>query len=239
MTNQLSENDMGQTSPQSLGTELMTASVSRRRFLIGSTVAAGLAVVTAACGSDDDDNASAGGGTTDTTGSDGQGGKKLSGDAAIAEFAAGLEVLAVNTYKSALDAATAGKLGAVPPAVATFVQTAMGHHQEHLDALNGVVTGAGGSEVTEPNAALEPTVKDMLSKVKDVKGAADLALTLEDIAAQTYLSVIPVLKSKEAIKLVGSIQVVDQQHQSILLYALGKYPVPETFQKTDKAAKPA
>lgn len=235
MTNQLSENDMDQTSPESLGTELMTASVSRRKFLIGSTVAAGLAIVTAACGSDDDDAAT----TDDTTGTDGEGGKKLSGDAAIAEFAAGLEVLAVNTYKSALDAATAGKLGEVPPAVATFVQTAMGHHQEHLDALNEVVTGSGGSKVTEPNAGLEPTVQDMLSKVKDVPGAANLALLLEDIAAQTYLSVIPVLKSKEAIKLAGSIQVVDQQHQSILLYALGKYPVPETFQKTDKAAKPA
>ncbi|HUP70964.1 MAG TPA: ferritin-like domain-containing protein [Acidimicrobiales bacterium] len=237
MTNQLSENDMNQTNPESLGTELMTASVSRRRFLIGSTVAAGLAVVTAACGSDDDKAST--GGATDTNGAGGEGGKKLSGDAAIAEFAAGLEVLAVNTYKSALDAATAGKLGPLPPAVATYVQTAMAHHQEHLDALNEVVTGSGGTKVTEPNAGLEPTVQDMLSKVKDVPGAANLALLLEDIAAQTYLSVIPVLKSKEAIKLAGSIQVVDQQHQSILLYALGKYPVPETFQKTDNAAKPA
>jgi len=236
--NQLSENDMNQT-PEALGTELMTASVSRRKFLIGTSVAAGLAVVTAACGKDDKKTATTTpGDTTDSSAPDG-GGKTLSGDAAIAEFAAGLEVLAVNTYKSALDAATAGKLGPVPPAVATYVQTAMAHHQEHLDALNEVVTGAGGSKVTTPNAGLEPTVKTMLSQVKDVGGAANLALTLEDIAAQTYLSVIPVLKSKEAIKLVGSILVVDQQHQSILLYALGKYPVPEVFMKTDKAAKPA
>ncbi|MDP9404885.1 MAG: ferritin-like domain-containing protein [Actinomycetota bacterium] len=234
--NRLSENDMDRSDPRSLATELMTASVSRRRFLIGSTVAAGLALVTAACGDDDERTT---GGTTDTTGGDGEGGKKLSGDAAIAEFAAGLEVLAVNTYKSALDAATAGKLGTVPPAVATFVQTAMGHHQDHLDALNEVVTGAGGEEVTTPNAQLEPTVMTMLSQVKDVPGAANLALTLEDIAAQTYLSVIPALKSEDAIRLAASIQVVDQQHQAILLYALGKYPVPETFQKTDKAATPA
>lgn len=234
--NRLSENDMDRSDPRSLATELMTASVSRRRFLIGSTVAAGLALVTAACGDDDEPPT---GGTTDTTGGDGEGGKKLSGDAAIAEFAAGLEVLAVNTYKSALAAATAGKLGTVPPAVATFVQTAMGHHQDHLDALNEVVTGAGGEEVTTPNAQLEPTVMTMLSQVKDVPGAANLALTLEDIAAQTYLSVIPALKSEDAIRLAASIQVVDQQHQAILLYALGKYPVPETFQKTDKAAKPA
>lgn len=237
--NQLSENDMNQT-PEALGTELMTASVSRRKFLIGTSVAAGLAVVTAACGKDDKKTATTTpGDTSDMNDTTGEGGKTLSGDAAIAEFAAGLEVLAVNTYKSALDAATAGKLGPVPPAVATYVQTAMAHHQEHLDALNEVVTGAGGSKVTTPNAGLEPTVKTMLSQVKDVGGAANLALTLEDIAAQTYLSVIPVLKSKEAIKLAGSIQIVDQQHQAILLYALGKYPVPEVFQKTDKAAKPA
>jgi len=236
--------DTMQKSDTPITEEILSASVSRRRFLIGSTVAAGLAVATAACGKNDKPKVSGGGDTT-TTG--GGGGGKLTGDAAIAEFAAGLEVLAVNTYKSALDAATAGKLGPVPPAVATYVQTAMAQHQEVLDALNGVVTGAGGKEVTTPNAALEPTVKTKLSEVKDVVGAANLALLLEDIASQTYLSVIPVLKSKEAIQLIGSIQIVDQQHIAILRYALGMYPVGNSdsgakaidFQKTDKAAKPA
>ncbi len=33
----------------------------------------------------------------------------------------------------------------------------------------------------------------------------------------------------------GALQTVDQEHQAILLYVLGKYPVPEVFQNTEKA----
>ena len=48
----------------------------------------------------------------------------LKGDLAVAAVAASLENLAVYAYKAGLSAATAGKLGTVPPAVATFVTTA-------------------------------------------------------------------------------------------------------------------
>lgn len=211
--------------------ELATAQVSRRRLLIGSTVAAGVALVAAACGDDDESTNTSSGGQTDTTAAQGS-----SGDLAVAELAAGLEVLAVQTYQAALNAAQANKLGTVPPAVATFVQTALSHHQEHRDFWNGVLRGAGRPEVTTPNAKLKPTVDAEFAKVADVAGAANLALTLEDVAAQTYLKAIPQLKGKDAVRKAAEIQVVDQQHQSILLYALGKYPVPETFQKTEKAA---
>lgn len=209
--------------------------VSRRGFLAGGGLAA-MAAVAAACGKSSKSTSAtspstAGGGSPSTTA-----GGSSKGDAQVATLAAGLEVLAVGTYKAALDAATAGKLGPVPPAVATYVQTAMAQHQQHLDAWNKVLTSAGAQAVTEPNAQLKPVVDQMFGQVKDVAGAANLALTLEDIAAQTYLKAIPTLQSKDAIKLAGSIQIVDQQHQAILLYALGKYPVPEVFQKTDKAA---
>ncbi len=208
-------------------------SVSRRRFLIGAG-AVGVAAVAAACGSDDDPAVDAGddveGDTPTTAGGDG------GGDVEVAKVAAGLEVLAVATYKAAGEAAGANKLGPVPPAVGEYVKTALGHHQEHLDAWNKVITGAGGAAVTAPNAKLKPVVDAEFAKVTDVGGAAKLALMLEQIAAQTYLKVLPTLKSKDAIKLAGSIMAVDQQHQAILLFALGMYPVPDTFQKTDKAA---
>ena len=211
------------------------ANVSRRRFLMGAG-AVGLGVVAAACGSDDDADVQSGAGDTSTTAAGGDGKDDGGGDVEVAKVAAGLEVLAVATYKAAGEAAGANKLGPVPPAVGEFVTTALGHHQEHLDAWNKVITGAGGEAVTEPNAKLKPVVDAEFAKVKDVAGAANLALMLEQIAAQTYLKVLPTLKSKEAIKLAGSIQAVDQQHQAILLFALGQYPVPDTFQKTDKAA---
>lgn len=217
------------------GERISTASFSRRRFLVGSGVAAGLAVVAAACGNDDEDGAAA----TDTTGSSASGEEDGGGDLAVAEFAAGLEVLAVGTYKAALDAATANKLGAVPPAVAEFVTTAMKHHEEHLAAWNKVITGAGRSAVSTPNAQLKPVVDAEFGKAKTVADAAKLARTLEETAAATYLNAIPSLVSKDAVKLAASIQATDAKHVAILNFVLGEYPVPDVFAKTDKAAKPA
>lgn len=212
--------------------ELSSASLSRRRFLVGSGVVAGLAVVTAACGGGDKgDDSTGGSGTTETTGAGNR-------DADVAAFAAGLEVLAVNTYKAALDAATAGKLGAVPPAGAEFVKTAMAQHQAYLDALNTVVSGAGKSRVTQPNAQLRTVVDGKFAQVKDFAGAAQLARELEQIAAATYLSVIPTLETKDAIRLASQANINDMQHIAILNFVLGEYPVPDTFAKTEKAAKP-
>lgn len=209
------------------------AGFSRRKLLIGGGLGA-LAVVAAACGSDSDGKSSASGdapatsGPSTTTASAG-------GDASVAALAAGLEVLAVGTYKAALDAATAGRLGTVPPAVGAFVGSAMKEHQAALDKWNGIITGAGGKEVTTPPADLQKTVDGELAKVSDVTGAAKLALLLEQTAADTYLSAMPTLHDKAAITLAGGLQCAGQDHQAILRYVLGEYPVPEAFQGTGKA----
>lgn len=157
------------------------------------------------------------------------------GDLAIGAVAASLEVLAVNTYGAALDAAGSGALGEVPPAVAEFVTVAMAQHQAALDAWNGVLTAAGQPEVTAPPPALETAVNDQFAMVTDAGGAAQLALMLEQIAAATYLDAIGKLESPDAITLAGSIQPIDRQHISVLLFALGMYPVPETFANADMA----
>jgi hypothetical protein len=201
-----------------------TTGVSRRRFLTGASVAAGVAVVGVACGKDDKKVAGAGAAqTASTTATTAAGGTS---DLDVAMAAAGLEKLATDTYKSALDAATSGKLGdAVPPAVAEFVTTAMKQHQEALDNWNKVITAAGRPAVTTPSASLKPAVDGAFAKVKDVPGAATLALRLEDYASQTYQSVLPTLRSADAIRLAAQINVVGSQHQAILRYVLGLYPV--------------
>lgn len=159
-------------------------------------------------------------------------------DVKIAQLAAGLEVLAVGTYKAALDAAGAGKLGSVPAAVGQYVTTAMAQHQAQLDAWNKVLTTNGAAAVTEANPTLKPYVDATFANVKDVGGAAMLAVMLEEIAAATYLSAQGVLTDKDAIKLAGSIQIIDAQHVAILLYVLGNYPVPDTFAKLEQAVAP-
>ena len=231
--------------------------LTRRHILAGAAVI-GAGLVAAACGSDKNNatgnsSASAGStaattpaGTTATTapaattaGTEASATTAAAGggvDIKVAQLAAGLEVLAVGTYKAALDAAGAGKLGDVPPAVGEFVTTAMKQHQAHLDAWNKVITGAGEAAVTEPNATLKPTVDTAFGAVTDVGGAAKLALMLEQIASATYLNAQNVLTDKDAIQLAGSIQIIDAQHAAVLLYVLGEYPVPDVFAKTDLAA---
>lgn len=227
---------------------------TRRHILAGAAVI-GAGLVAAACGEDKEASVTTNSGTGDTTGStattmgpdttmatettmgtDTTMAADPGVDLKVAALAAGLEVLAVGTYQAALDAAGAGALGEVPPAVAEFVTVAMAQHQEHLDAWNTVLANAGEPEVTEPDATLKPVVDEEFAKVTDVAGAASLALMLEQIAAATYLNAQNVLTDKDAIMLAGSIQIIDAQHASILLYVLGEYPVPDTFAKVDMAA---
>ncbi|MEO7197721.1 MAG: ferritin-like domain-containing protein [Solirubrobacterales bacterium] len=208
--------------------------LSRRGFLAAGAVGAG-AIVVAACSSDDktttasssSSSSTAAGSSSSTSGGGG-------GDAQIAMFAAGLETLAVDTYKAGLADATAGKLGAVPPAVAEFATTAMAHHKAAAEAL---AKAGGGGTPTVP-ADVKATVDTAFGKVTDVGGLAMLALELEEIAAATYLAVLPKLESQGAIDLVGSIMPIERQHVAILNFALGTYPVPETFATTEKSVAP-
>ncbi|HQU27361.1 MAG TPA: ferritin-like domain-containing protein, partial [Acidimicrobiales bacterium] len=77
-------------------------------------------------------------GRTGTSGPDGRAFPPagLSGDLAVAAVAASLENLAIFAYSAGLAAATAGKLGSVPPAVATFATTARAQHTQHAAAWN-------------------------------------------------------------------------------------------------------
>ena len=166
----------------------------------------------------------------------------LTGDLAVAAVAASLENLAVFAYNAGLGAATAGKLGKVPPAVATFAVTAKGQHTQHATAWNAVLRANGKARVTVVNPTLAPVVKADFAKVKDIPGLANLALLLETIAAETYQVETSMLKSSAAIALSSSIQPVEMQHIAILYYVLGQYPgvqttsgVPIAFSSTAKA----
>ncbi len=212
----------------------MSSPVSRRRFLV-SGAAAGVALAAAACGDDDGD--AVGGGTSESTGGDGR--PRAVPATEVAAFAAGLEVLAVNTYRTVLEAATGGRLGLVPAAGADYVRTALFHHEQHRDAWNTVLRRAGEPEVAAPDSRLKPTIDAEFAKVRYFADAARLALTLEEIAAATYLDAIAGMSDKEAVRTAASIQVVDAKHVAILRFMLGEYPAPDAFATTDKAAGPA
>lgn len=210
--------------------------VSRRRFLAGSTIAAGLAVFSVAC-SDGDAGPRTGGHSADTTPTPAAG---IDSDLDTAATAAGIEKLAFDTYTATGQLARAGSLGAaVPAALMTLMTTAAGHHREALDAWNKVLTGGGRPAVRTPSPALKPAVDDAAAKLTDVLGTATLVLRLEDYLSQTYQRAIPALRSTDTIKLAAQITVVGSQRQAILRYMLGLYPVGSGTVKDTRDFAPA
>jgi hypothetical protein len=211
------------------------AMTSRRGFLAGSgLVAGGLAL--AACSSSSKSTST---GTTLPTKGTAAASSGMATDLAVAELATGLENLAVSVYQAGIDAATAGKLGAVPPAVVTFAQTAQMQHKDHAGAWNAILTGAGKPAVTGVDMTVKTAVTDpALTKVTTVPALAMLALELENVAAATYLNAISVLSSTGGIQTTASIQPVEMQHAAILAFVLGQYPVPNSFATTTGARKP-
>jgi hypothetical protein len=213
---------------------------SRRMFLLGAgaAVAGGAAMVAGSTALPALAGASMrrSGATSATGGSFPPAG--LKGDLAVAAVAASLENLAVSAYNAGLSAAAAGKLGTVPPAVAAFATTVKGQHEQHAAAWNAVLKSHGKAPVTVTNPGLTPTVQTKFAKVTDVTALAELALTLETVAAQTYQAETAKLKSSAAIGLSASIQPVEMQHIAILYYVLGKYPGAQTASGTPLAFNP-
>jgi hypothetical protein len=203
---------------------------TRRNFLRGGLVTAGAlggGVVLAACGGST--SGPAVNASTTTT---------QSVDLTVARLAASLEVLAVNTYQTVLDAAGKGALGAVPPAIGTFVATAKAQHTDHASAWNGALTGAGQQAQTAPDPHYKKVVDQALPSVKTVVDAAKLALTLETVAVETYTAGSALVTDKKNRLVALTIAPVEAQHIAILNYVLGQYPVPDSFIKTDMAASP-
>lgn len=208
-------------------------SATRRNFLRGGLVTAGAlggGVLVAACGSDTVVPAGTAGSNSSTT--------SQSVDLTVARLAASLEVLAIGTYQTVLDAAGKGALGAVPPAIGTFVTTAKAQHTDHANAWNSALTGAGQQAQTAPDPHYKKVVDAALPTVKSVVDAARLALTLETVAVQTYTAGSALVTDKKNRLVALTIAPVEAQHIAILNYVLGQYPVPDSFIKTDMAASP-
>jgi Ferritin-like domain len=208
----------------------------RRRFLTraagtaGSVAGVALLAACSSSGSSSSAPASASASATGSAAAAGGGeGQALSGDLQAVAMAASLENSGIATYQAGIKAATAGRLGPVPPAVVTFAETAMAQHEDHQKAWNAVLTAAGKQPVTAVDPVLQPTINAAFAKVTTVTGLAELALVVENTAGQTYQNALSVIKSAAGIKTAASIQPVEFQHAAILYFVLGKYPVPSAF----------
>ena len=141
-------------------------------------------------------------------------------DLVLAKTAASLEKLAVDVYGTAAGLLTTK---AILDAATMFA----GHHQMHLDALNGVITGAGGKAVTEMNKAVfDALVKPALDKAKTEADAVMIALTLEEAAAQTYAFAGGALSTPALRSTIMTIGGVEARHAAVLrMAALAQSPL--------------
>ena len=206
---------------------------ARRSFLLG---AGGLAVVggVAACSS-----SGSGSSTSSTSSKSGTSGSPYTGDLKVVALAAALENLAVAAYGMALTAAGKGTYGKVPPAIGTFVTTAMGQHKDHAAAWNGVLTKAGLKPVTTPALSITNAEVAKLQAAKTIPDVAKVALSLENAAAETYTFATANVSDIGGIMTAAAIAPVEAMHAAILSFVIGEYPVPASFIGVDMAVQPS
>ena len=179
-------------------------------------------------------------------------------DVQILQTAASLENLAVATYDVALTLDFIGGASAIPT-VKAFVMTTKDQHDAHAKAFNAAAKQLGGKEQTAPDPVLLDTVNQAKPTLTGPGPVIDLAITLEDTAAQTYVANTSALTDKQARAVTASIMGVEAQHVAVLLAvkalvganladqvklppdlarlpdAAGSVGFPEAFYKTDKS----
>ncbi|MBW3537126.1 MAG: twin-arginine translocation signal domain-containing protein, partial [Actinobacteria bacterium] len=149
----------------------------RRRFLAGAGLVAAATAVGACTEGNDAESADPP-----------DGGRPSETDLDFVEFAAGLEVLAVESYRSSLDAAVNGKLGQVPAALSEFLQVAHDQHNQVLETINGILDAEDHEPVTSPNtAARQALVEPGLAEATEFLSVVRVVRNLESALAATYL----------------------------------------------------
>ncbi|MGH3848713.1 MAG: ferritin-like domain-containing protein, partial [Pseudonocardiaceae bacterium] len=154
------------------------------------------------------------------------------------QTAASLENLAVFTYKTALTLPFIGGSSA-NGVVKAFAMKTMDQHAEHAMAFNAAAQRLGGQPQAGTDPKYTPVVKAAVPTIKGPGDVVGLAITLEDVAAQTYVKDVAVVSTPELRQLFASVAGVESQHRAILLavQALIKGGAPDLIALPPDAAK--
>lgn len=143
-------------------------------------------------------------------------------DVQMLQTSASIENLAVKTYQTALTLPYIGGSSA-NGVVKAFAQTTMGQHAQHAQAFNSAATALGGKAQTAPDPKYVPVVNNAVAGItKDSPSAGalavvGLAITLENVAAETYVANCSKFSDTNAKKVTASIMGVEAQHVATLL----------------------
>ncbi|WP_327292660.1 ferritin-like domain-containing protein [Streptomyces sp. NBC_01198] len=137
-----------------------------------------------------------------------------SDDVMALQTAASIENLAISVYRTA---------AALPfikngnKTIVAFIAKTTAQHQAHASAFNSAATRAGGSAQNAPDPKYAAVVKQALPSIRTPADVVKLAITLEDVAAQTYTKNVGQVSSAELRKLFASVAPVEAQHRATLL----------------------
>lgn len=123
-----------------------------------------------------------------------------SSDVDIANFALTLEFLETEFYRRALDA------GVLRGDALALVENIFDHESQHVDAIIGLLEGAGATPVAEPEFVFpEGTFTSQA-------GILELAATFEPVGVGAYLGAAPLIQSPDILAAAGSIAGVEGEH---------------------------
>jgi rubrerythrin len=137
-----------------------------------------------------------------------------SSDIQALQTAASIENLAVSVYTTAAGLPFIKNGNAT---VAAFIAKTTMQHTAHGQAFNAAVTQAGGKVQNAADPKYAAVVKSALPTIKGPADVVKLAITLEDVAAQTYTKNVTEVSDSALRKLFGSVAPVEAQHRAVLL----------------------
>ncbi|MDP9384527.1 MAG: ferritin-like domain-containing protein [Actinomycetota bacterium] len=199
---------------------------SRKRFLRlgGAGIAGALAMTLAACGSSGEEGAGARERTLEvTTEPKADPGLRRfgSGDLAIANYALTLEYIETDFYEAVIDSDLL--TGEVLELARRFGE----HESQHVEALRGLIQGAGGTAIERPETKFE---------FSDERSLLQTAATVEDLGASAYLGQAARISSEEILAAALSIHSVEARHAAALREVTGAEPAPRAFSEPADAA---
>lgn len=214
--------------PAELRSDVVLGGLARRRFLrIGATSVAAAAVL-AACGKDNKKAANTAAATTSTTEKAG-----AAGDITVLRTASSLELVAVNTYDTAV------KSGLVKtPAVLDAAKTFMTQHKDHAAVFESLTKKLGGTPYINANPAVTAQLAPRMAGLKTEQDVVALALDLERSAAATYLASVGTFVDSTLNEAIMSVGGVEARHAAVLANVLGQPPVAGAFANPTGAVAP-
>jgi hypothetical protein len=139
-----------------------------------------------------------------------------SADVRMLQTAAALENLAVAVYTQ-VAAMSPERSGTSIPVVRGFVTATIAHHRVHAQAFNAAALALGGAAQT----GIDRTVNDSVvtPALRRIAGPGDvlrLAVTLEDMAAGTYIDFGAAATDPRALRALATVAPVEAQHAAVL-----------------------